>query len=579
MLQGSKAFRFFGLFATIVSLALLAGPANSETRVALVVGVGAYDNATYLENPTRDASAIGRALIAAGFDVDISLNADQGGLGQALLKFIKKAEGADAAVFYFAGHGIQINTKNYLLSKTAKVENPLLIDQDGFELGRILELMTRNAKTSIAIIDACRNNPLANALQAATEPSVRSAWGMSRGLAPLHKAYANSFVAFATSPGRVAYDGTEEHSPFTSALLRHISTPGIEISALLKRVTGDVLDTTSGSQRPEIVASMAREFYFYQPNVTIEGDVVVQQPASKETTAVELLRAAMNLPAGSKRSSSLRLIVERFEGTATAEIAKNLLDAASEQTVSSNGSQEKSNPDVVAKLGDSEPEKDLSKAQDKPVALTPEQAERALSLDTDRIAEIQKTLNLLGYDLGRADGDFGQRSRRALRSFQVANRVPQTGYLDAKTINALSKAIDAAPKTYEGEWQLIVYREWLIDDKNWAPNKKGTREVLVSARLNARDNRFYIRSYHYRTIEPYEPFSDFDATYTDSGRVSLRGGISTHFKDAQFVVPNMKRLSATLQLPEIALVRKNIDAGANRIDPHLKFHVSLSRVK
>lgn len=143
----------------------------------------------------------------------------------------------------------------------------------------------------------------------------------------------------------------------------------------------------------------------------------------------------------------------------------------------------------------------------------------------------------------------------------------------------MSKAIEAAPKTYEGEWQLIVYREWLIDDKNWAPNKKGTREVLVSARLNARDNRFYIRSYHYRTIEPYEPFSDFDATYTDSGRVSLRGGISTHFKDAQFVVPNMKRLSATLQLPEIALVRKNIDAGANRIDPHLKFHVSLSRVK
>lgn len=327
-----------------LAVAFFASAAFASDRIALVVGVNEYDNAPHLANPVRDAKAVAGALAAVGFDVQTSIDPDQGTLGQAVLEFVERSEGAQAAVFYFAGHGIQINSKNYLLSKSAKVTNPLLIDQDGFEVSKILELISANAATTIAIVDACRDNPMAEELNAASAPSTRSAWGLSRGLAPLDGNYPNSLVAFATLPGHVAFDGVGEHSPFTSALLEHITAPGLEVSIMLKRVIRDVLQKTQGNQRPEIVASMADEFYFHQPTLNIEGDLVVAQPESEEATATELLRIALDLTEEDKRAASLGFIVDRYEGTAAAAFAEHFLESFEEALASEINSAPKESP-------------------------------------------------------------------------------------------------------------------------------------------------------------------------------------------------------------------------------------------
>ena len=242
-------------------LCMAALPAQAA-KVALVLGNGNYQFADPLRNATNDATDMAARLRELGFTVFDGINLTRVEALRLVQQFAAALTPSDTALFYFAGHGIQINAKNYLLTRSAKVSNPLLIDQDGFELGKILDLIAQNANTTIAMIDACRDNPLAQALVANTEPATRSAWGLSRGLAPLDREYSNSLVAFATSPGRVAYDGAETHSPFTNALLKHIATPGIEVSVLLKRITREVLVATDGAQRPEVVASMAREFYF-----------------------------------------------------------------------------------------------------------------------------------------------------------------------------------------------------------------------------------------------------------------------------------------------------------------------------
>ena len=126
---------------------------------------------------------------------------------------------------------------------------------------------------------------------------------------------------------------------------------------------------------------------------------------------------------------------------------------------------------------------------------------------------------------------------------------------------------------------MIIYREWLRDDPYHAPNVKGSREVLTSVMLETRGNRFYIQSFNYQTIEPADAFSDFEATISNAGRVSLRGGISSYFADANHVVPTMKRLSANVQLPDLVPFRKSFETGANQFDTNLRFYVKLTRLK
>ena len=209
------------LLAATIAAALLAVPcltAHAGGRVALVIGMSGYRHAPALKNPANDAKDMSTALRELGFAVTEAADLDKRSLDEAVRTFAHRIAGADAALVFFGGHGLQVAGQNYLLPIDAKLESERDLDFETVRLEFILRQMEsgRDGKVSIVMIDACRDNPLARNL--ARSMGVRSE-AFPRGLAPVQSG-AGMFVAFSTQPGNVAYDGQGRNSPFAAALLR-----------------------------------------------------------------------------------------------------------------------------------------------------------------------------------------------------------------------------------------------------------------------------------------------------------------------------------------------------------------------
>ncbi|TCP43303.1 SUMF1/EgtB/PvdO family nonheme iron enzyme [Rhodovulum marinum] len=243
----------------IVLLVMSALPGLADRRVALVIGNGAYRAAPELPNPTNDARAITAALEEIGFEVTAGLDLDGAGLRAAIRDFSRRAEGADLALFFYAGHGIQMAGRNYLIPTDAALEREGDVELYAMPLDLVIAGMERSAKTNVVLLDACRDNPFETQL-ARSMGRARSAALLGRGLAPV-ETVGGIFVGFATDPGKVAYDGAGDHSPFTEAVLDHVATEGLEINQMMTRVRADVFDTTAGRQRPWSTSSLLRELY------------------------------------------------------------------------------------------------------------------------------------------------------------------------------------------------------------------------------------------------------------------------------------------------------------------------------
>ena len=222
------------LIFTSAILATASAATGDARRVALVIGNGDYENAGRLQNPPRDAEAISDALKQLGFEVFLSKDLDQAHFASALTEYLDALNGAAVGLFYFAGHGIQINGQNFLLSTNATGENEFMIPSEGMELASVIAKIEQRAPVALVFVDACRNNPLADRLLNQNPVSARTL-GLTRGLARLDQLGHNTLVAYATAPNQTAADGMGIHSPFTNALLTHIDTPGLEVSAMLKR--------------------------------------------------------------------------------------------------------------------------------------------------------------------------------------------------------------------------------------------------------------------------------------------------------------------------------------------------------
>ena len=257
-------FAFSLLLALFLKITLLLTPlaaqtSSDEKRVALVVGSNNYDHVLNLANPANDAAAISDVLRGMGFEVVESIDVSYDAMVAATRAFSEAAEGADVALFFYAGHAIQYQGQNYLVPTDAKLDRPTDIDSWLINIDFILRQL--QAPTNIIVLDACRDNPFEN-LTSAT----RAVLG-GGGLAPLH-ASRGTFIAYATEPNRVAYDGVgDDHSPFTRALLTHIETPGLEIATLMKRVRTDVYQATERLQVPWEESSLFSDFYFIPEDV------------------------------------------------------------------------------------------------------------------------------------------------------------------------------------------------------------------------------------------------------------------------------------------------------------------------
>lgn len=230
--------------------------ATAASRVALIVGNSDYSNANLrLTNPTNDAAAMQRALRSAGFETIVRLNARRVDLYRAVDEFATRI-GRDphsVGLFYYAGHGVQVDGTNYLIPVDAEVESSVDLEASAFDVGRVLRAMqAAQNDMNIVILDACRNNPL---------PRTR---GIERGLARMD-APSGTFIAYAAAPGQTAADGRMgTNGVFTGELIRAMAEPGIPLEQMFKRVIAAVKADTHGHQTPWSEASIEGDFYFYQ---------------------------------------------------------------------------------------------------------------------------------------------------------------------------------------------------------------------------------------------------------------------------------------------------------------------------
>jgi tetratricopeptide (TPR) repeat protein len=227
------------------------------SRVALVIGNGDYRFATKLTNPTNDAGDIAAKLRQLGFDVVEGRNLDRSGMDGKIREFSRKLDNASLALFFYAGHGMQVGGKNYLVPVDAKLERPGDLNLDAVDVSLVLQQMEAERRVNLIFLDACRDNPLARSF--ARSLGTRST-AVGQGLASIQSAV-GTMIVYATQPDNVALDGEGRNSPFTSALLKHMGTPGLEIDSMMKRVRSDVLVATRDKQVPWNHSSLIGEVF------------------------------------------------------------------------------------------------------------------------------------------------------------------------------------------------------------------------------------------------------------------------------------------------------------------------------
>ncbi len=250
---GSLNLRQFFLAAAL--LLLVCQPAFAEKRVALVLGNSAYQNVARLPNPVNDSTVIAATLKNAGFDVvDSRHDLPAAETRRALRDFADRARDADIAVVYYAGHGIEVDGTNYLIPVDAKLERDTDVYDEAFSLDRVLLAIEPAKQLRLVILDACRDNPFAKTMKRTV-----ASRAIGQGLAKIEPTSPNMLIAYSAKAGSTALDGDAKNSPFTMALAKHLTTPGLDVRRAFGFVRDEVLKTTSYRQEPFVYGSLGGE--------------------------------------------------------------------------------------------------------------------------------------------------------------------------------------------------------------------------------------------------------------------------------------------------------------------------------
>src|ERR1700720_4645960 len=248
-LHGYPTLRFFLAAALLL---LVCQPAFAEKRVALVLGNSAYQNVARLANPVNDGAMIAATLKAAGFDVvEERHDLPAAETRRALRDFADRARDADIAVVYYAGHGIEVDGTNYLIPVDAKLERDTDVYDEAFSLDRVLLAIEPAKQLRLVILDACRDNPFAGNMKRTV-----ASRSVGRGLAKIEPASPNTLIAYSAKAGSTAQDGDARNSPFTIALAKHLTTPGLDVRRAFGFVRDDVLKSTGNQQEPFVYGSL-----------------------------------------------------------------------------------------------------------------------------------------------------------------------------------------------------------------------------------------------------------------------------------------------------------------------------------
>ncbi len=237
-----------------VVLTLTPGEALAERRVALVVGNSSYSTVPKLPNPSRDANAVARMFKDAGFET-LETYLDVGNLDfkRAIRKFEDTAVDSDIAVLYYAGHGLEIGGTNYLIPIDARLASDRDAPDEAIPLDRLVLSADGAKKLRVIILDACRDNPYASKMRRESRAALRA---VSAGLGKVEPSSTDTLIAYAAKAGSTAEDGDRDHSPFTAALLKHLTVPGLDLRLAFGRVKDEVMKSTNGRQEPFVYGSL-----------------------------------------------------------------------------------------------------------------------------------------------------------------------------------------------------------------------------------------------------------------------------------------------------------------------------------
>ena len=423
---------WYGAFVptALVLLSVLITTATAGERVALVIGNAQYAHAPKLNNPLNDARDIGAAFDRMGFTVTRVENADRTAMWRSLREFSQAAAASDTAVVFYAGHGIEVDQRNFLVPVDARLASDWDVEREAVPLDLLMRAVERAKRLRIVILDACRDNPFARSMQRAG--ATRS---IGRGLAPIEPS-GGTLVAYAAKGGTPAADGEGPNSPYSAALLRYLEEPGLDVGLMFRKVREAVVRTTGNQQEPFTYGSLSsEETYLLDPPPARPQVAAVASPsgddqAAAELAALERLQAEEELLfwesiKDSDDPEDFRAYRDRYPGGRYEVLALNRLrrlESALHQSTAP------------------EPAR---------ASPTPEEVEVALGLGRPERRRIQTGLASLGFDPGPADGRIGPGTRGAIRRLQSSRGREVTGFLDAEISNELLSAGAAAPKRLE----------------------------------------------------------------------------------------------------------------------------------
>ena len=305
-----------GLLACVFFIA--SSQAAHARRVALVIGNSAYANVSALTNPRNDAAAIAEALRAVGFDEVKELNdLDQTAFRRALREFTSLSAGAETAVIYYAGHGVEVDGRNYLVPVDATLSEATDTEFEAIPLDSARTAVSGASKLRLVILDACRNNPF----KLASAGGTRS---VGRGLARVEPG-ANEVVAYAAREGTVAADGEDGNSPYAKALVKHLKRPGLDVRLMFGEVRDEVMAATGKTQEPFIYGTLGGQPVTLSDGASVESAAPAQasgsEPASGQTTEDKRAADAWITVKDTTSVAILKAYIAKFEGTVFAELA------------------------------------------------------------------------------------------------------------------------------------------------------------------------------------------------------------------------------------------------------------------
>jgi Caspase domain len=390
------------LALSVIVFGLFGQPALANKRVALVIGNSAYEHVSPLSNPTNDSASMAETFRSAGFDVvDVRHDLKATEMRRVLREFSNNVSDSDFAVVYFAGHGLEIDGTNYLIPVDATLERDIDAFDEAIPLDRILTVIEPAKQLRLIILDACRDNPFSKTMKRTI-----GSRAISRGLAKVEPTSPNTLIAYAAKAGSTASDGDSKNSPFTAALVKHITKPGLDLRKAFGFVRDDVLKSTKNRQEPYVYGSLGGEDLPLVP-----ANSIASTPGSDPQADVRR-DYELALQLGTK--AAWISFLQTYQTGFYADLARGQLDKAADTTAAKN---------------------EQKLVQQKLVSLSP--AEKPVLSSAELIHLVQVELRRVGCLNGSTGDEWTPAVRRSLELFnkysgsELNTKVASVDALDA----------------------------------------------------------------------------------------------------------------------------------------------------